>query len=108
MAKHHYPVEHQFAFQWSWPDECWICTRPKNQHPPKSSRRMGRGRHRGEYKPSFHWAHEKCYENGVCRIKTETAVLHFYSDLYAPEAPVQLLPDSQGITFSSKSDPSAV
>ncbi len=28
------------------------------------------GRHRGKYKPGFHWSHVKCYPSGTCHVST--------------------------------------
>lgn len=47
------------------------------------TRRRYRGKHRGTYRPSWHWPHLACYPWG-CHIATETAELHIYYDASGP------------------------
>lgn len=39
-----------------------------------------RGRHRGVYRPGFHWSHIACYET-YCHVSTEQVMLHLYMDI---------------------------
>jgi hypothetical protein len=45
-----------------------------------SRKRFYRGRHRGVYKPNFHWPHIACYET-YCHVSTEWVTLHPYVDV---------------------------
>lgn len=45
-----------------------------------SRKHFYRGRHRGRYKPGFHWPHIACYDWG-CHVSTDEVKLHFYLDV---------------------------
>lgn len=104
-GKHSLPVEHLFRKERGYADQCWICMRPKRDHPTKESKKHhGPTRHRGKYKPNWHWSHAKCYPNGVCYIGVEVIKLRVYHDSYAEAPGNELLPDMVSITFSGESD----
>ena len=55
-----------------------------------------KGKHRGVYKPNPHWAHRKCYENGMCLWGVRAVMIRPYVDAQGQKLLAPGKPGSEG------------